>query len=90
MDESLKARFKWKFYRLTVELNIIVLLVAMSVPVFLIIQSPLTVPVVVVMLGFALVLSIDFVKKYRETKAWLDDNTEKEKEPKDDNKSSSG
>jgi hypothetical protein len=90
MDESLKARFKWKFYRLTVELNIIVLLVAMSVPVFLIIQSPLTVPVVVVMLGFALVLSIDFVKKYRETKAWLDDNTEKENVRKDDNKSSSG
>lgn len=78
MDENAKAQFKWKFYRLTVELNIIVLLVAMSIPVFLIIKSPYTVLIILGMLVFALFLLMDFIKKYRETKAWLDDNAEKE------------
>ena len=78
MDEKSKAQFRWKFYRLTVELNIIVLLVAMSIPVFFIIHSPYTVPFVLGMLALALVLFIDFYKKYQETKAWLDDNAEKE------------
>jgi Ca2+/Na+ antiporter len=78
MDENAKAQFKWKFYRLTVELNIIILLVAMSIPVFLIIQSPYTVLIILGMLVLALFLLMDFIKKYRETKAWLDDNAEKE------------
>ena len=85
MDENAKARFKWKFYRLTVEINIIVLLVAMSIPIFLIIHSPYTVPVIIGMLALALILSLDFIKKYRETKVWLDDNAEKEKEHKKEN-----
>ena len=78
MDEKSKAQFRWKFYRLTVELNIIVLLVAMSIPIFFIIHSPYTIPLIMGMLVFALVLFIDFYKKYHETKAWLDDNAEKE------------
>ncbi|HSA38408.1 MAG TPA: hypothetical protein P5013_05920 [Methanoregula sp.] len=78
MDEKAKARFKWKFYRLTVELNIIILLVAISIPVFLLIHSPYTVPVIIGLLALALILSLDFIRKYRETKAWLDDNAEKE------------
>jgi hypothetical protein len=87
MDENAKAQFKWKFYRLTVELNIIVLLVAMSVPVFLIIHSLYTVPVITGMLALALILSWDFIKKYQETKAWLDDTAGKEKDHKKENES---
>ena len=87
MDENAKAQFKWKFYRLTVELNIIVLLVAMSVPVFLIIHSHYTVPVITGMLALALILSWDFIKKYQETKAWLDDTAGKEKDLKKENES---
>jgi Ca2+/Na+ antiporter len=82
MDENAKAQFKWKFYRLSVELNIIVLLIAMSIPVFLIIHSPYTILIIIVMLALALILLWDFMKKYRETKAWLDDNAEKEQEQK--------
>jgi hypothetical protein len=78
MDENAKARFKWKFYRLTVELNIIILLVAMSLAIFLIIHSSYTVPVTLGMLALAVILSLDFIKKYHETKAWLDDNAGKE------------
>ena len=63
MDENAKAQFKWKFYRLTVELNIIVLLVAMSIPVFLIIHSPYTVPIIIGMLALALILFIGFLSK---------------------------
>ena len=85
MDETEKALFKWKFYRLTVELNIIVLLVAISIPFFLIIHSPYTVPVITGLLALALILSWDFIKKYRDTKVWLDDNAEKEKEHKKEN-----
>ncbi len=87
MDENAKKQFKWKFYRLTVELNIIVLLVAMSIPIFLIIHTPLTIPVIVMMLAAALAVSVDFVKRYRETKAWLDDNADKEKESKEETES---
>jgi|APHig6443717817_1056837.scaffolds.fasta_scaffold299953_1 hypothetical protein len=87
MDEKAKAQFKWKFYRLTVELNIIVLLIAMSIPVFLIIRSPYTIPIVMGMLALALILLWDFLGKYRETKAWLDDIAEKEKEQKEKNES---
>ena len=77
MDEKAKDRFRWKFYRLTVELNIIILLIAMSIPVFIIVHSPFTIPVIIGMLAVALVLFLDFIGKYRETKAWLDDNAEK-------------
>jgi Ca2+/Na+ antiporter len=87
MDENAKAQFKWKFYRLTVELNIIVLLMAMSIPVFLIIRSPYTIQIVIGMLALALILLWDFMKKYRETKAWLDDNAEKETEQKKEKES---
>jgi hypothetical protein len=87
MDEKAKAQFKWKFYRLTVELNIIVLLIAMSIPVFLIIRSPYTIPIIMGMLALALILLWDFLGKYRETKAWLDDIAEKEKEQKEKNES---
>ena len=78
MDKNDKAKFKWKFYRLTVELNIIVLFVALPIPVFLLIHSPYTIPFIIAMLALALILSLDFIKKYQETKAWLDDSQEKD------------
>lgn len=87
MDEKAKNEFRWKFYRLTVELNIIILLVALSIPVFIIIQSAFTLPLVAGMLVLAFVLFLDFVKKYRETKAWLDDNADKEQEQKGEDES---
>jgi hypothetical protein len=84
MDENVKTQFRWKFYRLTIELNIIILLIALSIPVYIIIQSPYTLPLIIGMLALASVVSLDFIKKYRETKAWLDDNAKKEQEQKED------
>jgi len=80
MEEDAKARFRWKFYGLTVELNIIVLLVALSITVFFIVRSQYTLPAIIVMLMLALVLSFDFANRYRQTKAWLYAQPEKSKE----------
>ena len=85
MEEDAKDRFRWKFYGLTVELNIIVLLVALSIIIFFIIHSQYTLLAIIVMLILALVLSFDFVKRYRKTKAWLYAQPEKIKE-RDDSK----
>ena len=82
MEDDSKTRFKWKFYRLTIELNIIILLVAVSIIVFFIVHSPYSVPIIMGMLILALILSLDFFKKYKETKKWLDKQVEKDK--KDD------
>jgi Ca2+/Na+ antiporter len=79
MEEDVKTQFKWKFYRLTIELNIIILLVAMSIIVFFIIHSPYSIPIIIVMLILAFFLSWDFFKKYKDTKKWLDEQPEKDK-----------
>jgi hypothetical protein len=80
MDEQTKTQFKWKFYRLTVELNLIVLLVAASILIFFIVHSSYTVPLIGGMLVMALLIGMDFFRKYHETKTWLDINTVKEHE----------
>lgn len=82
MDEDAKTRFKWKFYLLTIQLNIIIFLVAVSVIVFFILHSPYSVPLIIGILILALILSLDFFKKYKETKKWLGEQPEKDK--KDD------
>lgn len=79
MEDDVKTRFKWKFYRLTVELNIIILLVAMSIIVFFILHSPFSIPIIIGMLILAFILSLDFFKKYKDTKKWLDEQPEKDK-----------
>ncbi|HUW85813.1 MAG TPA: hypothetical protein VMV55_02930, partial [Methanoregula sp.] len=76
MDEDAKTRFKWKFYRLTIQLNIILLLVAVSVIVFFIVQSPYTVLFISGILILALILSWDFFKRYKKTKTWLEEHAD--------------
>jgi len=80
MDEQTKTQFKWKFYRLTIEINIIVLLVAVSVLVFFIVHSSYTLLLICGLLVLASVIALDFSRKYHETKAWLDVNAVKEDE----------
>ena len=80
MEDDSKTRFKWKFYRLTIELNIIILLVALSIIAFFIIHSTYSVPLITGMLFLAVLLSWDFFKKYKKTKAWLDDHAVKGKD----------
>ncbi|HVP96845.1 hypothetical protein [Methanoregula sp.] len=74
MDETAKEQFKWKFYRLAVQLNAIILLVALAVLAWFLVPSPFRIPVCAVMLLVALVLSWNFRSSYRLTKAWLDEH----------------
>jgi Ca2+/Na+ antiporter len=80
MDAKAKDQFRWKFYRLAVELNIIILLVAVSVLILFILPERLVgyrFPLIAVMLLAAVILSVDFRKHYHETKAWLHQQPDK-------------
>ncbi len=68
-----------KFYYLAVQLNVIILLVALSVMVFFIVPGQYRVPLIIVLITTALVLSLHFRKKYHETKAWLEEHADKGK-----------
>jgi hypothetical protein len=74
MDETAKEQFKWKFYRLAVQLNAIILLVALAVLSWFLVPAPYGIPASAVMLLVALVLSWNFVISYRLTRAWLDEH----------------
>jgi cobalamin biosynthesis protein CobD/CbiB len=74
MDKTTKNQFKGKFYGLAVQLNAIVLLFALSVVVVLLVRTPFRIPAVITMLILAIILSWDFSRRYRSTKAWLDDH----------------
>ena len=74
MDESAKEQFKWKFYRLAVQLNAIILLVALAVLFFFLAPEPYRLPALIILLVIAFVLAWNFVKSYRTTKAWLDEH----------------
>jgi hypothetical protein len=74
MDETAKEQFKWKFYRLAVQLNAIILLAALAVLSWFLVPAPYGIPACVVLLIIALVLSWNFVISYRLTRAWLDEH----------------
>jgi cell division protein FtsW (lipid II flippase) len=80
MDEESKIKFKMKFYYLAVQMNVIILLVALSVLAFFIIPGQNRIPLIIVLIVMALVLSLNFRKKYKETKVWLDEHTDKGKD----------
>jgi hypothetical protein len=80
MDDEAKKGFKWKFYYLTIQLNAIILLVALAFLGFFLIPGQYKIPIACGLIVGAVVLSIFFRKKYRETKAWLDEVSEKDKE----------
>ncbi|HNX17731.1 MAG TPA: hypothetical protein PKM50_05305 [Methanoregula sp.] len=71
MDETAKDQFRWKFYSLALQLNAIILLVALSVLALFLVPVPYRFPAVAIMLVVALILSWNFIRKYRMTKAWL-------------------
>jgi hypothetical protein len=72
MDEAVKERFKWKFFGLAAILNLIVLLLAGGVIAYLFV--PASPGIAILLIAAAVVLIIVFMKRYRRTKAWLDDH----------------
>jgi len=80
LNEDNKKKFKIKFYYLAVQLNAIILLFALSVVAFLIGPGQYRIPVTTILILIALILSMNFRKKYKATKAWLDEHAEKGKD----------
>jgi hypothetical protein len=80
MNEEDKKIFKIKFYYLAVQLNVIILLFALSVVSFLIGPNQYRIPLSIILILIALILSVNFRKKYMATKAWLDEHAEKGKD----------
>ncbi|ACL17856.1 hypothetical protein [Methanosphaerula palustris] len=71
MDEATKGRFKWKFYKLTLVLNVIVLLVAFGVIALFKAPFDLNIPFSLGLFIAAVALSALFMRMYRVEKAWL-------------------
>ncbi|HWR59678.1 MAG TPA: hypothetical protein VN328_12400 [Thermodesulfovibrionales bacterium] len=80
MNEENKKKFKMKFYYLAVELNVVILLGALSLMAFFIGPGQYRGPVVLLLIIMCFLLSLHFRKKYKETKVWLDEHSEKGKE----------
>jgi len=75
MDEARRQAFKWKFARLTLLLNIIVLLIAGAVIAVFMLPPGMNLPVAAILAASAMGLAIYFMRNYRTTKEWLEKNT---------------
>jgi len=74
MEEKAKEQFKLKFYGLTILLNVIILVAACIVIALFLAPVPFKYYIPPVLLVIDLVMIYVFVKKYRETKQWLNDH----------------
>ncbi len=73
MDEVAKGRFKWKFYKLTIILNLIVLFVALAVLLAVIGPASIRIPAPLVLFFGAALLSVYLIRQYKLTKQWLEE-----------------
>lgn len=71
MDPATSQVFKLKFIKLTMLLNVIMLLYAGAVVAFFLLGADLNLPVAIVLGGAAVILSLYFRKAYAREKAWL-------------------
>jgi hypothetical protein len=74
MEEATRQRFKWKFYKLAVLLNIIILLIAVGIIALFKAPAGYQLPVAVTLFACAGVTAFYFRRNYRATQAWLDEN----------------
>ena len=71
MDQATKEQFKWKFYRLVVMLNVIILLVAIGIIALFKAPGAYHIPVSFLLLLSAAGFTIYFWSQYRSTHEWL-------------------
>jgi uncharacterized membrane protein YqjE len=79
MDAETKELLRLKFYKLTLQLNAVILLAALAVMALFIAPEPYRLPVVLAMILLMAYLAITFTRKYHETKAWLYEHADAEK-----------
>jgi hypothetical protein len=77
MDAKAKEQFRWKFYSLALQLNAMILLIALAILSFFLVPLQYRYPAVAVLLIGAGVLACFFRKRYLETRAWLDEQPDK-------------
>jgi hypothetical protein len=80
MDAKAKEQFRWKFYSLALQLNAIILLVALAVLSFFLVPIQYRYPAVFALLATAGILTYLFRKKYTATRAWLDEQPDKKED----------
>jgi uncharacterized membrane protein YqjE len=71
MDLATKEQFKWKFYRLVLMLNVIILLIAIGIIALFKAPGAYRIPVFLLLVLSALGFTIYFWSQYRSTHAWL-------------------
>ncbi|MDD1670198.1 MAG: hypothetical protein LUQ67_02625 [Methanomicrobiales archaeon] len=74
MDEQARETFKLRFIKLTLLLNVIVLLVAIGAFVLIRFPSPLGIAAGLLLLAVAVVTYVYFSRFYQATKEWLEVN----------------
>jgi multisubunit Na+/H+ antiporter MnhC subunit len=74
MDERARESFKIRFIKLTLLLNVIMLLVAIGAFILIRYNSPLGIAVGLGLLAVAVVTYMYFSRFYQETKDWLEVN----------------
>jgi hypothetical protein len=79
MDEPTKLEWKWKFYKLAILLNAIILLAALSILILFIVPDPYRLTGSIAALLLAILLTIRFKRNYWLAKAWLEEHGGKEK-----------
>jgi uncharacterized membrane protein len=79
MDLETKEQWKWKFYRLTLQLNAIVFLAAVIVLSFFLVPTAIRIPIILILLVIVIYLSITFLQKYKAAKDWLYQHSEGKK-----------
>jgi hypothetical protein len=72
MEDADKQLFKWMFWKLTIVLNIIIILAALAVGLFFKLPPPTGQAVAAALILIDLPLIWYFRKDYYRTKAWLD------------------
>lgn len=70
MDDATKERFKWKFYKLTLLLNVVILFYALAV-MALFKGGGFALPLFAALVIAASVLALVFMRLYRKEKTWL-------------------
>jgi hypothetical protein len=73
MDPATKERFRWKFYRLQIMINLIILLSAVGVIVLFLAPVAVRIPAFIILILAALILALYTLARYRETKVWLEE-----------------
>ncbi len=75
MDPATKEQFKWKFYRLAVLLNIIILLIAIGVVTLIKAPQEYRILAFALLIFVAIALAVYFRRNYQKTREWLEEHT---------------